>query len=138
MFVVDAMTRQPYSCGAQTSVREAMRLLFENDIRHLPVVDGALLVGIVSIRDLPAVVPTGVAYFGDPHQVERLLDQPVSNLMTSDVISVLQTSGLGRAIDLMLKYKIGALPVVAADGRTLIGILSYADALRAVRPLLRD
>ena len=138
MLVIDAMTRQPYSTGAHTSVREVMRLLFENDVRHLPIVDGRLLIGIVSIRDLPAVVPTGVAYFGDPHQVEQLLDQPVSNVMTSDVISVLQTTSLGNAIDLMLKYKIGALPVVADDGRTLLGILSYADALRVVRPLLSD
>ncbi len=56
--------------------------------------------------------------------------------MTSDVIVVQQTSRLGSAVDLMLAHKIGALPVVAADGHTLIGILSYVDALRVARPML--
>ncbi len=136
MFVAEAMSPNPYFVTARTSVREALHLLFEKDIRHLPIVDGASLVGMVSIRDLPAVVPTGIAYFGDPHEVEHVLDQPVSTVMTSDVIVVQQTSRLGSAVDLMLAHKIGALPVVAADGHTLIGILSYVDALRVARPML--
>ncbi|MEO6599081.1 MAG: CBS domain-containing protein [Polyangiaceae bacterium] len=132
------MSHHPLSATADTSVREVMRILFEKDIRHLPIVDGSSLIGIVSIRDLPAVVASGVCYFGDPHEVEHVLDQPVSNVMTSSVISVRPTSGLGAAVDLMLAHKVGALPVVGADGRTLIGILSYTDALRVVRPLLKD
>ncbi|MES1174534.1 MAG: CBS domain-containing protein [Myxococcales bacterium] len=138
MFVEEAMSRDPRSVSSETSVREVMRILVENDIRHLPVVDGVCLVGIVSVRDLPAVVATGVAYFGDPHQVEQVLDQPVSNVMTTDVIAVLPKTGLGAAIDLMLEHKVGALPVVDGADTALIGILSYSDALRVVRPSLRD
>ena len=136
MLVAEVMSRHLVTADARTSVREVMRLLFEKDIRHLPVVDGVSLIGIVSIRDLPAVVSTGVVYFGDPHEVEQTLDQPVSNVMTPEVVTVQSTSGLGEAVDLMLKHKIGALPVVASDGRTLLGILSYIDALRVARPLL--
>ncbi len=138
MFVEEVMSPHPYSASAKTTVRDAMRILFENDIRHLPIVDGSALIGIVSIRDLPGVVASGVAYFGDPHQIEQALDQPVSNVMTTDVISVLPTSGLGAAVDLMLEHKVGALPVVQAEGRTLVGILSYTDALRSMRRSLID
>jgi CBS domain-containing protein len=56
--------------------------------------------------------------------------------MTPEVVTVQSTSGLGDAVDLMVKDKIAALPVVASDGRTLLGILSYIDALRVARPLL--
>jgi acetoin utilization protein AcuB len=138
MFVEEAMSHHPRTTTAATRVRDAMRILFEKNIRHLPVVDGSSLIGIVSVRDLPGVVALGVAYFGDPHQIEQVLDQPVSNVMTSDVISVSPRSGLGAAIDLMLKYEIGALPVVQPNGRTLVGILSYTDVLRSVRPSLND
>ena len=135
MFVEEAMSHRPHSVTAQTTVREALRVLFDNDIRHLPVVDGTLLIGIVSIRDLPMVVATGIRYSGDPHEVERLLDQPVANVMTKQVISISPGSGLGSAVDLMLANKFGALPVVSAEN-TLIGILSYTDVLRVAGPLL--
>jgi acetoin utilization protein AcuB len=138
MFVEEAMSHHPHSATAATSVRDAMRILFEKDIRHLPIVHGSALIGIVSMRDLPAVVATGIAYFGDPHEVEQLLDQPVSNVMTTDVIAVTPKSGLGAAIDLMLVHKVGALPVVETLGNTLVGMLSYIDALRVVRPSLKD
>jgi len=133
MFVEEAMSHNPSSVAPQTSVREALRILFEHDIRHLPIVEGSSLIGMVSIRDLPTMDPAGVVYFGAPHEVQQLLDQPVSNLMSTDVISVHAKSGLGTAVDLLLTHKIGALPVVEADGRTLVGILSYIDALRSVR-----
>ena len=132
------MSHHPVSATASTSVREAMRILLEKDIRHLPIVDGASLVGIVSIRDLPALVATGVCYFGDPHEVEQVLDQPLSNVMTTDVVSVRPSSGLGAAIDLMLAHKIGALPVTESTGNKLVGVLSYTDALRVVRPSLQE
>lgn len=138
MFVEEAMSRHPRSVSAETSVREVMRILVENDIRHLPVVEGSSLIGIVSVRDLPAIVATGIAYFGDPHQVEQVLDQPVSHVMTSDVIAVSPKTGLGAAIDLMLEHRVGALPVVEGANTSLIGILSYTDALRVVRPSLKD
>jgi acetoin utilization protein AcuB len=138
MIVEQAMSRLPYSVPPQTSVREALRILIERDIRHLPIVEGSSLIGIVSIRDLPMMAPPGVVCFGAPHEVQQLLDQPVSNVMSTDVISVHANSGLGAAVDLLLAHKIGALPVVETDGRTLVGILSYIDALRCARAALND
>jgi len=136
MFVEEAMSHQPHSASAATSVREAMRILVESDIRHLPIVDGSRLVGIVSVRDLPAMVAAGVAQFGDPHEVEQVLDQPVSNVMTTDVTVVGPSTDLGTAVDLMLAHKYGALPVVDGPEHNLVGILSYTDVLRIMRPAL--
>jgi acetoin utilization protein AcuB len=56
--------------------------------------------------------------------------------MSSDVVSVDPETELTEVVDIMLEYKIGALPVVEADSAELVGIISYIDALRAARPLL--
>jgi CBS domain-containing protein len=50
--VADLMAHQPYTCGPQTSVKEAMRLMSTRRIRHLPVVRDGKLVGIISIGDV--------------------------------------------------------------------------------------
>jgi len=133
MIVEEVMSREPYSVTPQTSVREALRILFERDIRHLPVVDGSSLIGIVSIRDLPMVARV---WFGAPHEVQQLLDQPISDVMSTAVISVSAKSSLGEAVDLLLAHKVGALPVV--EGSKLVGILSYIDALRSLRASIAD
>ena len=133
MIVEEVMSREPYSVTPQTSVREALRILFERDIRHLPVVDDSSLIGMVSIRDLPMVARV---WFGAPHEVQQLLDQPISDVMSTGVISVSAKSSLGEAVDLLLAHKVGALPVV--EGSKLVGILSYIDALRSLRASLAD
>ncbi len=50
--VADIMSRQVLSVGSRTDVREAMRLMSARKIRHLPVLDGATVLGMISIRDL--------------------------------------------------------------------------------------
>ena len=50
--VAEIMSRQVLSVTPRTVVREAMRLMSERKIRHLPVVDGAMVLGMISIRDL--------------------------------------------------------------------------------------
>ena len=136
MLVRDAMTPHPRSANAETSVREVVRILAESDIRHLPIIRGSALVGIVSTRDLRAVVPSGVAYFGDPHEIQQILDQPVGELMNNTPISVNPGSELREAVDLMLGHKIGAVTVIEPGSQELVGIVTYVDALRVARPFL--
>jgi acetoin utilization protein AcuB len=70
----------------------------------------------------------GSAYAG---RVQTALDAPVSTLMSSNVLSVGLEADLAEIIDLMLDQRVGAVPVVDADG-TLVGIVSYVDILREV------
>ena len=127
----DLMTEAPVTIGPKGTVREAARLLDTLDIRHLPVVnDEYELIGMLSDRDLRSLsIP---AYAGAQHtgNVQTALDASVSSVMTSDVISVEEESDVSELVELMLDFKVGAIPVIDAEG-TLVGIVSYIDVLRA-------
>lgn len=126
----DFMTEDPATIPMNATVQRAVSLLQTLDVRHLPVVDeeGAL-VGILSDRDVRAFqIPElfGADYIG---KIQTALQAPVSSVMSSDVISVDVEADAAEIVDLMLDNKIGAVPVVDADG-TLVGIVSYMDILR--------
>ena len=136
MIVEEVMTRDPYAATTVSSIRQVMRMLAEADIRHLPIVEDGALVGMVSDRDLRGVVPSALDELERPLEVQRLLDRPISTQMSSNVIFVHPETDLGDVVDVMLEQRIGAVPVVEADSLKLIGIVSYADVLSAVRELL--
>ena len=138
MIVQDVMTRDPYVAFSRDSLRTVMNKLADADVRHLPVVDGGTLVGIVSDRDLREALPSALDAVDRPRETARILAQPVSDLMSSDVVSVGPGDDLVEAIDLMLEHRIGAVPVVDVSGEKLLGIISYVDALRAAREALAE
>ena len=126
----DLMTENPVAISPSEKVKQAIQILQAMDIRHLPVVneDGEL-VGMLSDRDLRAVsIP---ALMADEHigQILTAREAPVSDLMSSDVLSVEAETQVSEIVELMLENKIGAVPVTRPDG-TLIGIVSYMDVLR--------
>jgi CBS domain-containing protein len=120
----------------ESSVRLAMKLLVLDDIRHLPVVEDGRLVGIVSERDLRPLLAGVLEKVERPDDVERRLSQPISKVMTTDVLAVHPEAKLVDAVELMVANRVGALPVVESDTGRLVGILSYVDVLKVVRTLL--
>ena len=132
MVVDEIMSPKPVSVEADQSVREALRRLITEDIRHLPVVDQGALVGMVSDRDVRGLASEVLS----GNELSEQLARPVSEVMSSDVVSVDPETEISEVIDLMIEHKIGAVPVVA-DGQ-LVGILSYVDVLRAARPALEE
>ena len=128
----DLMTEDPTTVGMNATVQKAIGLLHALDVRHLPVVDEeGTLVGMLSDRDVrglafPEVL--GAEYAGT---IQTALDAPVASVMSANVLSVDLEADAAEIIDLMLDQKVGAVPVVDADG-TLVGIVSYMDILRAI------
>lgn len=124
------MTEDPITLRPNAKVREAVRLLQSMEIRHLPVVDEEQgLVGMLSDRDLRGVsLPHLIdeRWFGD---LRMAMEEAVSTVMSSDVLSVDMETEARDIIELMLEHKVGAVPVVDADGG-LVGIVSYMDVLR--------
>jgi acetoin utilization protein AcuB len=134
MLVSKRMTGDPVAVSPGQSLAEALRLTREHRVRHLPVVGGGELVGIVSDRDIRLAMPSPLSV-ADPERAGFLRDTPVSSIMAREVITIGPWDAVEDAARLMHRHRIGALPVVDAHGR-LLGILSEADVLSAFVELL--
>ncbi len=137
MLVRDLMTDDPVRIPENRTLREAEQLMREYDMRHVPVVNGrGDLVGILSDRDLRSYMPWE-SQSGVPNlEAIEKRSQPVTAAMQPDPISVTPEDEVPSVIDLMVEWKIGAVPVVEAGSETLVGIISYVDVLRAARSSL--
>jgi acetoin utilization protein AcuB len=125
----EVMTRNPTTIRPSTTLAQALSILHELDVRHLPVVnEDQELVGMISDRDLRGMPFT----FTAEGKTQVPHDAPVADLMSSDVISVELESGIDEIIDLMIDEKVGAVPVVDDRG-LLVGIVSYVDLLHELR-----
>ena len=115
-------------------------------VRHMPVVEEGRLIGIVSNRDLLvkrvgalrqhlAASLTKFLNF-DPKQRRAFLHSvEAGEAMTRDVITVEPSATLREAAQLMIRHKVGCLPVVKPDGM-LVGLVTETDLIRAT--LLED
>lgn len=136
MIVQQVMSSELRTIKKESSVRLAMKLLVLEDIRHLPVVEDGRLVGIVSERDLRPLLAGVLEKIERPDDVERRLSQPISKVMTTDVLAVHPETRLVDAVEMMVENRVGALPVIEGNTSKLVGILSYVDVLRVVQTLL--
>ncbi|NVB41132.1 CBS domain-containing protein [Pseudenhygromyxa sp. WMMC2535] len=144
MSVEAIMTKEVLSVSPETTVREAVRLLEDSDVRHLPVVEGGCeLVGIVSDRDLreyriPVMLEIERLDEEDRARADRILDTPVSEAMNTDIVAVDSSESIDSVIAAMIEYRVGAVPVVDRDSDELVGIVSYIDVLRYAREILEE
>jgi len=136
MVVEEIMSRNPFAVQVTETLGKVMTMLREADIRHLPVLEGDILVGIVSDRDVRSYELPALLELDDPSRARTLLKTPIGDIMSSDVVSVNPETDVGELIDLMIEQKIGAVPVVDLESTELVGIVSYIDALRAARDSL--
>jgi acetoin utilization protein AcuB len=128
MLVADWMTRTPLTIPLEASLREAIASLRERGIRHLPVLNGGKLCGIISDRDIKSAIPPPIA--GVPaSDLSRAYDRPVCEIMTTELITVGPGDSIMEAARLMRRHKISGLPVVYNDH--LVGILTETDLLDA-------
>jgi acetoin utilization protein AcuB len=122
MHIANWMTRNPSFITPQDTLAQAKKMMDDGHFRRLPVVENGKLEAIITERDL--------------RQHWGYLDSTkVSAAMTSGPVTINPSVKVEDAVQLMLKYKIGGLPIVE-DGK-LIGILSTSDVLRALLEVLR-
>jgi CBS domain-containing protein len=136
MIAEDIMTRAPVTVTETVSIGDALSLLGERGIRHLPVVRGKEVVGILSDRDFTSL---GVSLINDLASSDALrarLAQPVTKVMSGGVVSVDRDADVSEIVELMLEEKLSAVPVVESGTQTLAGIVSYLDILKVAQPLL--
>ncbi len=132
----DIMVEDVITVSQDTTISDALRVMEEKSIRHLPVVAGSSVVGMLSDRDVRSLGMSLVTDFETMDALQAKLALHVSELMSGDVLTVVRTAELKEVIDLMVDEKVSAVPVVDESSDTLVGIVSYIDVLRGVRDQL--
>ncbi len=112
--VSEPMTSNPVTVSWHTPLSEAVETTRKTQVRHLPVLEGESLVGMVSDRDLRKA-----------RGLNRVDDTMMEEFMTKDVVTIAPEQTLREAARIMVERAIGALPVVAGDA--LVGIVSIKD-----------
>jgi len=129
MFVRDCMTRDPITVRPESDPLAALTLLKYGGFHHLPVTDAeGRPVGIVSRADLEVFLQTA----GSPGVLKR--QHRVAQVMRSDVVTVGPDCPLEEAASLMVRHRIGSLPVVEHERVT--GIITKTDILKQFAALL--
>lgn len=138
--VSEAMTDNVVTVDVTATVRDAIAAMHDSDIRHLPIVDGRKIVGIVSDRDLqvftpgiPIREPAGGNTVLEETAGDSMLEVPITRVMNTTLQTVSSEDDLDDAVDLMVEHRIGAVPVVDPNTHELVGIVSTIDALRVMR-----
>ena len=121
------MTRSPVCVTTRTRLKDAIETMFTIDVRHIPVLEDERLVGMLSERDLR---PLWDMALDSAVTDGRVYDRRVTDLMSSNPLTVDSEADADEVIELLLEHRIGAVPVVDADGM-LVGIVSYVDVLKA-------
>ena len=153
MKVEEVMTREVITCSSADPIREIVKLMGENGISGLPVLDNGKLVGIVTEGDIAKVLagPPVSSTLWLPSPFEVLLEipikdlielrrlqqsvkdvgeKPVRDVMSKDPITIEPTNDIGDASALMVRYKINRLPVVR--GGQLVGIVTRDDIIQCL------
>jgi acetoin utilization protein AcuB len=135
MLVSERMTRDPVVIHDDTPIDEAMKIMRDNKVRRLPVLnDKGALVGIVSERDLLYASPSPATSLSI-HEIHYLISKiTVDEVMIKDVITVSEYTPLEEAARIMADHKIGGLPVVS-NGK-LVGIITETDLFKIFLELL--
>lgn len=126
--VGDIMSHPPVVIDPEATLEEAEALMEEERIRRLPVVDAeGRLVGIISRSDVREGLSVSLARNPyAPDAEEHWLT--VADVMTAKVVTVTPETPLWQAAELMLKHKIGGLPVV--EGGEVVGMITESDIFK--------
>jgi acetoin utilization protein AcuB len=130
----DWMTSDPKTVEADDFVATAVTLVLENRIRHLPVVRGESLVGIVSDRDLKRAMPSVVAGATAEEYQAFMEETPIAQVMTSSPITCEPDTDLVDLVRGFCQHKLGAIPVV--EGGRVVGIVTQTDMMQAFLAVL--
>jgi acetoin utilization protein AcuB len=129
MRVKNLMTPSPIVANLETNYNEALRLMKQNHIRHLPIVDKkGKPVGIVTQGDMLRAEPSPVTTLKVFEIASYLENVTMESLMTSPVLAVDESCSITNAANFMLVNEIDSLLIMRDE--ELVGIITIADIFR--------
>lgn len=128
--VGEVMNRQVISVQLESKASLADQLMKLHAIHHVPVLEGKILRGIVSQTDL---YKNMLSYFliDSEKEQQQFLDEQLdlNTLMSVEPLTLEPEQTVGEALDLMIEYRVGSIPVVNAQNE-LLGIVTDYDMLK--------
>jgi len=134
MRIKDVMTRNPVTVDSETLVLEAQKIMKENNIRRLPVVDKGKLVGLVTKHDLLEASPSPATSLSVFELNYLLAKMKVKEIMKKNPVTITPDTPFEEALKLGQEKKIGSFPVV--ENGKLVGITTESDIIRFVTRVL--
>ncbi len=130
----DLMTKNPITVDSETLVLDAQRIMKENNIRRLPIMDKGKLVGIITQHDLLEAAPSPATSLSI-HELNYLLSKmKVKEIMKKNPLTLTPDTPFEEALRIGQEKKIGSFPVV--DNGKLVGIATESDIIRFVTRIL--
>lgn len=130
MFVSEWMTQKVFTVAPGDGVSDAAKLMKGKSVKHLPVMKGSKLKGIVSDRDIKEYIPTKATSL-DVYELHYLMQKTkVKEIMRTEVTTTTPGTPVEEAARLMLDNNIGCLPVL--ESGKLAGIISDLDIFRVL------
>ncbi len=123
MRVSEIMSRELVTTTPDKRVGQALQLMQQHNIRHLPVLEHGRMVGWITSRDLREVLLASM--------LEKIT---VGDVMIKAPLSVTPESGVEEAARLIREHKVGGLPVL--EGDRLVGVITMLDVIGAFLTLL--
>jgi CBS domain-containing protein len=134
MLIRDLMQRDVVTLRVTDTLGLADDIMELGRIRHLPVLAGDTVVGIVSQRDLYRAAVSSMLQMSRAAERDWLSTVPVRSVMSPTVSAITPDASVREAVELMLARRIGCLPVIE-QGR-LVGLVSETDCLRHLAQVL--
>jgi acetoin utilization protein AcuB len=128
MRIRDMMTRNPMTVDSETLVMDAQKIMKENNVRRLPVVDKGKLLGIVTKHDILEASPSPATSLS-VHELNYLLSKmKVKEIMKKNPVTLTPDTPFEEALKIGQDKKIGSFPVV--ENGKLVGIATESDIVR--------
>jgi acetoin utilization protein AcuB len=128
MRIRDVMTRNPITIDSETLIWEAQKIMKENNIRRLPIMDKGKLVGIITQHDLLAASPSPATSLS-VYELNYLLSKmKVKEIMKKNPVTLTPETPFEEALKIGQEKKIGSFPVM--ENGKLIGIATESDIVR--------
>ena len=129
------MIRDVVSVSPDATLIDAIKMMTDYNVRHLPVTEDYALVGIVSDRDIRLHIISLSDTGGASEPTYHRLQASVADVMTKEPIVTSPDTDFQQILDIFVEEKVGVIPVVTGK-RELIGIVGYIDLLAFLRDKL--
>ncbi len=119
------MTTAPHTVGADIPIKKAVEIMREHRIRHLPVMHGGKLMGVLTDRDIKLA-----------SSFQGAAELKVDDVMSPDAYAVSPQGGLNEVAAEMAEHKYGCAVVI--DNGKVVGIFTATDGMRVLAEIVRD